>query len=65
MMFFFRKKLDKMIDLKGTDKKMSEMEPELEKGDKLAIVLAIFVVIGPILLALLGIVGLLLFLFTS
>ena len=54
----FEKKVRRLINPEKTDKESRENPLELEKGDMKAIIIAAFVVYGPVVLAFCGIVGL-------
>jgi len=63
--FFLQNRLNKLVDVKETEKKIKEREPlELEKGDVLALVLAALKVFLPILIGFIVVIFGLYWLFT-
>ena len=54
----FNRKVRRLIDPDKTDKALKEDPLELEKGDKKAIVLAAFLVYGPVVLGMSIVLGL-------
>ena len=61
---FFRNKVEKVIDLNSSEKRLRDKEdPGLEKGDLPAMLLAAAITIGPIVITLIGLMFLLAWLF--
>lgn len=63
-MFFFKKRIDKLIDVKKAEEELKKpMEEPLEKGDLPAMLLAAFLVFFPIVIALAAVTFLIFLLF--
>lgn len=54
-MIFFRKKIERLVNPKETEKRLKEEPLDLEKGDLRAIIIAAFITIGPLVLLIGGI----------
>ncbi|HOE85008.1 MAG TPA: hypothetical protein PLH14_09105 [Sphaerochaeta sp.] len=62
---FFGKKIRRVLDVEGAEKRNTEEEKEaLEKGDLLAMIISAFLVFTPVILILIAIVWGLYWLFT-
>ena len=62
---FFGKKIRRVLDVEGSEKRNKEEEKEaLEKGDLLAMIISAFLVFTPVILILIAIVWGLYWLFT-
>ena len=59
MIFFGRDKLSKLVDPKKTDEELKKNPLMLEKGDLPAMIIAAFLVYGPVVLVLFAILFLL------
>ena len=62
---FFGKKIRRVLDVEGAEKRNTEEEKEaLEKGDLLAMIISAFLVFTPVILILIAVVWSLYWLFT-
>ena len=59
MIYFFKSKVLKLVNPKKTDRELKENPLELEKGDVPAMILAAFLVLGPVFLIIIGMIFLL------
>ena len=59
MWFFGKSRFERLVNVKEAEKRFAtEVKPELEKGDALAMIVAAFIVFTPVLLLILAVLWL-------